>query len=415
MMNLTKAEAPIVARGRLPGLVWLIVFASFWIKCAAYFSVPFLSIFLTKNTNLSLPVIGLIVGAQPLAALIGGFLGGHLSDRFGRWHILFVSLGGSALIYSGFFLTARHLAADPYAAGYFALLNLLAGWFSSFFWPVTQALIGDLAAEEQRPRIYRYRYVITNIGGGLGPPLGVSLGVASASTAFLATAMLYAVFLTVVYFCSLSVDIKQNGRHKLPGKSLKQSLIILRRDKALRWLLLSAIFFGASYAQIESNLSQVLYRAFPDGVKLFSLLVMMNGIGVLVLQPVATLCESRMNAKTMMMLGTTAFCLGCLEMAILPDYKAAILMGIVIITVGEVMVVPTLSVLVDRMAPANMRGTYFGAATLRQLGPSFGPSAGGVVLTYSGAVSLFAFMGLLGALSAMFVSCFSRIGEPENG
>ena len=205
MTTLTKLEADADARARVPNLIWLILFAGFWIKCAAYFTVPFLAVFLAKNTALSLPVIGLIVGAQPLAALAGGFLGGHLSDRFGRRQILFVSLIGSSLAYFGFFLAARYLAGGPASWLCFALLNLCAGWFSSFFWPVTQALIADLVSEQQRPVIYRYRYVITNIGAGLGPLLGISLGIAAASTAFLVTALSYAGFLAILYFFGANI------------------------------------------------------------------------------------------------------------------------------------------------------------------------------------------------------------------
>ena len=69
-------------------------------------------------------MIGLVVGAQPLAAVGAG---GHLSDRFGRQQILFVSLIGSALAYFGFFLAAKSLTGGTYTWLCFALLNMSAG------------------------------------------------------------------------------------------------------------------------------------------------------------------------------------------------------------------------------------------------------------------------------------------------
>jgi MFS family permease len=401
MTALTKSEATAGARSGVPSLIWLILFAGFWIKCAQYFTVPFLAVFLAKNTDLSLPVIGLIVGAQPLAALAGGFLGGHLSDRFGRRQILFVSLIGSSLAYFGFFLAAKHLAGGPTAWICFALLNLCAGWFSSFFWPVTQALIADLLTDRQRPTIYRYRYVSTNIGGGLGPLLGVFFGIAAASTAFLVTALSYAAFLVVLYL--LSKQMPQNSHAQGAHKSFRASIRVLRQDRALRWLLLSAILFGVSYAQIESNLSQLLYRTFPDGVQFFSLLITLNAICVVALQPVAGWAEKRMNAKHMMLFGTALFCAGCLAMAAFPNDKASFMLGIFVITLGEVLVVPTLSVRVDELAPSGMRGSYFGAASLRQLGPTLGPALGAVMLSGIGATALFVSMALVGVASAFFI------------
>jgi predicted MFS family arabinose efflux permease len=66
-------------------------------------------------------------------------------------------------------------------------------------------------------------------------------------------------------------------------------------------------------------------------------------------------------------------------------------------------VVPTLSVRVDELAPSGMRGSYFGAASLRQLGPTLGPALGGVMLSGIGATALFVSMALVGVASAFFI------------
>lgn len=79
------------------------------------------------------------------------------------------------------------------------------------------------------------------------------------------------------------------------------------------------------------------------------------------------------------------------------------------------MVVPTLSVLVDEIAPEQLRGTYFGAATLRQLGPATGPLAGAVVFTHLGPAAVFIFMALMGALSAVFVTLTAKREYACNG
>ena len=402
MTTLTKTE-PAAALGaasatRVPALVWMILLASFWIKCAAYFTVPFLAVFLTRQTDLTPAMIGLVIGAQPLAALVGGFIGGHLSDRWGRQRIMQASLAGSALTYLGFFFVAKHLAGEPNAWFWFALLNLLVGVCSSFFWPVTQALIADRVSEAQRPVIYRYRYVITNVGGGLGPLLGVTLGIAAAATAFLVTALSYAAFLAVFFALTMGRDVRTGASGS--QRSLRASLAVLGQDRALRWLLLSAILFGVGYAQIESNLSQLLYHAFPDGLQFYSWIITLNAVGVVALQPVANRIEKRLSAPTMMRLGAAVFCIGCLAMAAFPADKVSFLIGIAVITLGEILVVPTLSVVIDELAPSGMRGSYFGAATLRQLGPTLGPVFGGLIISGVGATALFGFMALVGALSA---------------
>ncbi len=49
---------------------------------------------------------------------------------------------------------------------------------------------------------------------------------------------------------------------------------------------------------------------------------------------------------------------------------------------GEVIAFPTLNVQIDRMAPAHLRGSYFGAAALYSLGFAIAPLVGGAVIGY---------------------------------
>lgn len=388
---------------RLAPIVWLVLFSSFWLKCATYFSLPFLTIFLTRNTDLSLTAIGLLVGLSPLASTIGGFLGGHLSDRFGRRTIVLVSLAGSVTAYCGFFLAAETVVASPAAPLYFGALSLFSGLFSSFFWPVTQALISDVATDEQRRHVFRYRYVITNIGGALGPLLAVACGFASAGRAFLVSAVLYAVLLLLFALLAAQARPTDGPQTAVPRKSFTDSLGLLARDRLLLLFVTAAILFGIGYAQIESNLSRFVYQTFEDGIPLFSRLLVLNALSVLLLQPFSHLVEARVSVRTEMLLGTALFCAGCFVMALLPDWKPALYGGVFIITLGEVLIVPTLSALVDEIAPANLRGLYFGAAGLRQLGPALGPACGGWVLTRLGAHGLFLGMAAVAALSALAI------------
>jgi MFS family permease len=408
-MTSLSAAAPSV---RTAPVVWLVLFGSFWIKCATYFSIPFLTIFLSRHTTLSLPVIGLLVGLQPLANAAGGFLGGHLSDRLGRRAILSVSLAGTTLAYLGFYFVAAGLMHSAVAPLGFAVLNLLAGWFASFFWPVTQALIADVSSEDDRRRIYRHRYVMANVGGACGPLLAATLGFAAATQAFLATAALYAVLLAAFVPMLRAAGGKQDNRIA-PRRSLGASLAVLAGDGAFRYLLLSAILFGIAYAQIESNLSQLVALHFDGGVRLFSYLLAVNALGVLLLQPLSRRVEHWLPPRPQTALGTVVFCAGCLLLAAFTDSRAALFIGIAIVTAGEVLVVPTLSVLIDEIAPPILRGTYFGAAGLRQLGPALGPALGGVFVAHGGAVALFVFMTVIAGSSLFTIRCsLPRAGKP---
>lgn len=46
--------------------------------------IPFLALYLTRVKELDPLTIGTIIGVSPLVGMVGGFVGGSLSDRIGR-------------------------------------------------------------------------------------------------------------------------------------------------------------------------------------------------------------------------------------------------------------------------------------------------------------------------------------------
>ncbi|WP_246258769.1 MFS transporter [Kroppenstedtia pulmonis] len=65
---------------KLHPIVYTILVGTIFVTIAKSMSVPFLAIYLSQKTELSLSLIGAIIGLGPLASTIGGFIGGTLSD-----------------------------------------------------------------------------------------------------------------------------------------------------------------------------------------------------------------------------------------------------------------------------------------------------------------------------------------------
>ncbi|MFJ6798108.1 MFS transporter [Streptomyces sp. NPDC091268] len=393
----TKAAEPTsdFAAYRNP-LVSVTMASTFFLKLVSFLCIPFMTIYLSKNIDAPLYVIGIIVGLSQVGSLTAGFFSGVLADRVGKRLVLLVGLFGSAFVFLMFFLVATFLRESALFPVVFGLLNACYGVMSAFFWPVTQVLMADSLPKERRPAVFRHRYVLTNFAVGIGPPVGALLGIASARAAFVISGLSYLVFAIAFWWLTRGTRFGFSAG-PTERRSFTGALKVLADDRVFRGLTVSMILFTLAYCQIESNLSAVVNSGFADGVQFFSILLTVNAVAVIALQPIATMISKRLDPRRTILLGNGLFTVVCLLFSLMTFGKTALVVLVVLVSMAEVLVVPTVSVVVDELAPPTMRGTYFGAATLRNLGLGAGPALGGLVLGFLDRGLLFVFMGLCGA------------------
>jgi MFS family permease len=381
-------------------LLTIILFGNFWTKAASMLSLPFLAIYLSTHTALSAGWIGFVVGCQPFAACMAGFWGGYLSDHFGRQKILLLSLAASSLVYFGFFWVAALPFLTLYKIIFFSILNLANGLFASFFPPVSQALISDnCMTVEEKTKFLHARYMAANIGAAIGPVAGAYAGISAGNKAFFLTSILYTLYTLFTYIVIKKHTVNNTASTHRPG--LAESISVVLKDKKFSLLILASILFSMAYSQISSNLSLVIEHSFVNGVVFFSWMCALNGISVVVMQPIFYFLTKELEPKKTIFLGNAIFAVTCFIIVFFAISKLSIVLFFLLITIGEVLVVPTQSVLTDLFAPEEKRGLYFGASTLRNLGNSFGPIIGGLSLQFFGNSAVFILMGLLTVLSAL--------------
>ncbi|MFF8383048.1 MFS transporter [Streptomyces kanasensis] len=383
--------------------------STFFLKLVSYLCIPFMTIFLSRNADLPAHVIGLLVGLNQIGSLTAGFFSGVLADRIGRRRILLVGLFGTALVFGLLFAVATYLRQSVAFPVLFGVLNVSYGVMSAFFWPVTQVVMADSLPKEQRPVLFRHRYVLTNTAVAVGPPTGAFLGLASDRLAFVIAGACYLLFALAYAWLGRGTEYgapvpppaasAPAAGAKAAGdrRSFTGALRVLAADRAFRSLTVSMILFTLAYCQIESNLSRIVSTRFPDGIRFFAVLLTVNAVAVIALQPLASRAAERLGPRRTLLAGNALFAVVCLLFPLTGSGRAALVALVVLISLAEVLVVPTVSVVVDELAPPDLRGTYFGAATLRNLGLGLGPAAGGLVLTLFPRELLFVFMGLCAA------------------
>ncbi|WP_066253610.1 MDR family MFS transporter [Neobacillus drentensis] len=357
--------------GQFHPIVWVLLIGTVLSRGASFMTLPFLSIYLSRHMDLSPIVIGLTVGMSPLMGTVGGFIGGHLSDRFGRKPVMLISLLMVALVYYGFTVATGQ--------GWFILLNALNGLCNSFFEPTSQALMADLTDKEKRMKVYSLRYTALNIGASVGPLAGAYLASTSAKLSFAITGTTYLFYAIVLVFLMKKLVLPQAGINKRVV-SFGDAFTIIRTDKALRFLILGIILVNMGYVQIDSNLPQILEGTVENGIVIFSTLITINAVMVVFLQmPISHVAE-RFRLMHVMVIGAVFMAAGLVVFSFVNGWVTAIL-AIVLLTVGEILIFPSNSMMIDQLAPEHLRGTYFGAAQFRKIGNFLGPIIGGYLLS----------------------------------
>lgn len=374
-------------------IVHSLIMGTVFVRAASSMSMPFLFIYLSKNTQMDLAMIGLTIGAGSLAGTFGGFVGGTLSDMFGRRRVMLGSLYVWTFVFLGF-----AYGGSPW---FFLFLNILSGLCRSFYEPVSQALMADLTPPEKRFRIFAMRYTAINVGVAVGPVIGTVLAFQGDALPFLITGIIYFLYVVSLQMLLNHFGIKQIEGQKKEPITFAKSLDVIARDKAFRFYILAGILGAIGYSQMSTTLSQFVDQTMPDGRTVFAVLMSVNAVVVVAMQIPLTRWAEKRTPLMSIFAGNVMYALGDIGYAFSHGWVMFVL-SMVIFTFGEILTHTSSDVFIDRLAPEGMRGAYFGAKSFNNLGQFIGPWLGGILIsTYSGS-TLFLVMAMITMCSNFF-------------
>ncbi|WP_131778951.1 MFS transporter [Legionella bozemanae] len=396
------------------GVIWCLLAGVLCVNASHFISIPFLTLYLTNKAHYSLWLSGLVVGLAPFFSILGGFIGGQLSDKYGRILLLYFSVFSTALIFI-FFYFAFQIKNNTIQLAFILVLNALFGLSTSFFQPSVMALMTDLVDKMHREQVFHLRYAAMNIGAMIGPLIGVYFGIILSSRTFFIGGIIYFIYGCLLYYVLKNNRMRYVTQHN-KCISFFDSIHVVFADKRLLNFILFHLIFAICYSQITSTLAYyIAQKNVNNSTQVYSFVITLNALFVLLGQaPIYFLCK-KMARNKVIFYGCILFFLGCLGFAYSRGEVVHFYISILVITIGELLIFPFASGFIDDIAPSHLKGTYFGALTFRELGLAFGPILGGVIFQTFGGKILFLCIGVLALCSFYFVLLCERSKyEPIN-
>ncbi|MDL1912562.1 MFS transporter [Chloroflexi bacterium CFX6] len=391
-----------------PRLFWVVVTVSFIDRIGGTLLFPFFALYITQKFNVGMTQAGILLGMSSLFGLIGSTVGGALTDKFGRKQLILFGLVFSALSTLTFGLVNDLNALYP--------LMVVVGLLSSVAHPAHDAMIADILPENKRQEGFGILRVVGNLSWIIGPTIGGFVANINFFYLFVIDAVISCVVAAIIF--RAIPETKPEAHAHAASESLWQTVIgyrVVLKDFAFMAFMVAGMLMLVVYQQMYSSLSVYLrdnHGVSPSG---YGFLMTTSAITVVLFQFWVSRLIKRRPPFLMMAFGTVFYMIGFALFGVVTAYVLFAL-NIVIITIGEMIVVPTSQAIATNFAPETMRGRYMAIFGLSWAIPStIGPGAAGYILDNFNPDLLWFIGGVLCGLSVIaYYALHLRLGaRPE--
>jgi MFS family permease len=329
---------------------------------------PFMVVYLHEVRGIPLETVGLLLALQAGLGIIVVPPIGALIDRIGP-RLVYASSIVSLMI--GDILISQATTVVGAAAAFVFL-----GYGFGVIWPSTGAMIGNLIPSEQRQRYFGINFTLLNLGIGLGGIVGGQFVDVERAETFVAVYLIDALSY-VPALSILLIALRHVGGRVTAEPSAAQvdaprpSYLTMLRDKNLRaLLLLVAVAALVSYPQLNAGMPAYARAIGEISTQGLGYAFAANTVVIVVLQLfVLQRIEGRRRTRVAvvmaatwavawLLLGSTSLVPGTLAATILLASCAGVF------GLGETMLQPTSSAMINDLAPDHLRGRYNALSSL---------------------------------------------------
>ena len=380
--------------GGLSANIWLLALVTL-VNRSGTMVVPFLTIYLSVEKGFTLGQTGWIMGLFGAGSLLGTFLGGKLTDRWGFYGVQFVSLFGSGLL----FLLLGWL--DSYwalCAGVFVLSTV-----ADAFRPANLTAVGAYSSPGNLTRSMSVVRMAMNLGWSIGPAVGgfLAAGVGY-SWLFIAdgvTCMLSALMMLVFLPPRKANAVRHTHGETDPDAVQRPP----HRDRQFMVFFAMMVLVGLAFMQFIYTLPVYFKTELGLGEEKIGLLQTLNALLIVIMEVgMVYLLENRYEKLSIAAVGAFLIALAFLVLNLNPSWVFLSVVCMILLTFGEMLNFPFANTYAISRSSERTRGQYMAFYTMSfSLASVVAPTVG---LPLAGAIGfrgLWYLTGGVGILSAL--------------
>lgn len=354
-------------RSTYPYRFWVLLVCFVFQRLAASLIWPFMALFILEQTGATLTHVTALLSIQAASSLIGTSIISALMDMIGRRLPMLFSLVAMSLV-----LVMMSQATELWQ---WALLIAAYGCLHPIFMVGSNAMVADIVPPEQRTGAYALLRTGANLAIAAGPAIGGIFIAQSRLFGFgIAALMNILLLLPVALFIAETLP----GKRKIEEKAKIGTQSILHDTPFLMYMAIYALLEVAA-ALVFNLLSVYVNQQFNIQEDAYGRILAINALMVVFFQYGVTRITIRWRQFPTLAFGAIFYAAGLIGFG-LATTPTMFALGMVIMTIGELIVSPTSTALVANMAPPSMRARYMGIYALSfTFGTGVGPLLGGML------------------------------------
>ena len=314
--------------------------------------IPFLTVYLTSK-GYTLAQAGYVMAAFGLGSILGGYLGGRLTDAFGYFHVQVLSLLLNGILFI--------ILGQMHTLWQFMICIFILSSLGESFRPANSAAVAAYSNETNRTRCYSLNRLAINMGWAIGPAIGGMLASvnyhllfwADGVTCILASLLLYILF----------TGVKNTRISKtLTNEKIKSSSAY--RDKVFLLGMFYIFLVGVCFFQMFNLIPVFFKQQLHLRENVIGAVLAMNGLIIALVEMVLVYkLEHRHGAIVYMTLGSFLIGLSFLFLNI-SSHFVFVLLQMTVVTLGEMLLFPFMNNFWVRRSNELNRGQYAAVYTM---------------------------------------------------